>query len=57
MTCLRRVARLLPIFPLIVLCASCNGFFISNSAIVTVTISPAAVMLKAGATPADTIAR
>jgi hypothetical protein len=37
-----------------VLGTSCSGFFVSNNSIVSVTVSPAAVLLKAGNTPADT---
>jgi hypothetical protein len=53
MTWLRRVVRLLPIFALFALGTSCDGFFVSNNSIETVTIAPTAVFLKAGATPAD----
>jgi hypothetical protein len=50
----RRVMCLLPVLPLILLCTSCDGFFVSESSIQSVTVSPAAVILKAGASPADT---
>ncbi|MGA3128238.1 MAG: hypothetical protein ABSD13_16170 [Candidatus Korobacteraceae bacterium] len=53
MTWLRRAVRLLPIVALFVLGTSCDGFFVSNSSIETVTIGPSAVFLKAGVTPAD----
>jgi hypothetical protein len=46
---LGRVARLLPVIPMIVLCASCSDFWVSNSSIATVTVSPSALILKAAA--------
>ncbi len=51
---LRRVARLIPVLPLVMLCASCSDFWVSGSTIVSIKVSPTAVLLKAGATPADT---
>jgi hypothetical protein len=50
---LRRACVLLPALPLILLCLSCNGFFVSESSIQSDTISPSAVFLKSGVTPAD----
>jgi hypothetical protein len=50
-----RVARLLPVLPFVVLCASCSGFFLSETSIQTVTVSPTAVILQAGVTPADSV--
>ena len=50
----RRVARLLPLIPMIVLCSSCSDFWVSDSAIASVAVSPTAVILKAatgGTTP------
>jgi len=52
---LRRAARLLPVFPLILFCLSCAGFWVSESSIQSVSVSPTTVILKAGATPPDTI--
>jgi hypothetical protein len=52
MSCLRRVVRVLPIILLIALIASCDDFFVSNSSVVSVSVTPAAVLLKAGNTPA-----
>ncbi len=53
-----RVARLLPVIPLIVLCASCSDFWVSNSATASITVSPTALILKAaspsGSTAGDT---
>ena len=49
----RRLARLIPLLAIFALCTSCNGFFVSESSIQSVTISPSAVFLQAGATPAD----
>jgi len=39
---------------LVVLCASCSDFWVSGNTIVSITVSPSAVLLKAGVTPADT---
>jgi uncharacterized protein YjdB len=51
---LRQTFRLLPVLALIVFCGSCSDFFVSPNSIQKVTISPAAVLLKASNTPADT---
>lgn len=51
---LRRAVLLLPAIGLVVLAASCNGFFVSESSIQSVTVTPPGVLLKAGASPADT---
>lgn len=53
MSWLRRAVRLLPLCALLVFITSCSDFWVSNSSIESVTISPAAVLLEAGATPAD----
>ncbi len=53
---LRRVVRLLPLLALLAFCASCGDFFVSNSSIETVTVTPTAVILAAAAnatTPGD----
>jgi hypothetical protein len=50
----RRFARLLLPLALILFATSCDGFFVSNSTLVSLTVSPNAVLLKSGATPADT---
>ncbi len=53
---LRRVARLLPLLALLAFCASCGNFFLSNSSILTVTVTPTAVILAAApdaTTPGD----
>jgi hypothetical protein len=44
---------LLTVLPLIVLCDGCAGFWLSDSSIQSVTLSPSAVFLKSGVTPAD----
>ncbi len=53
-----RVARLLPVISLIVLCASCSDFWVSDNATATVAVSPTALILKTaaagGGTPGDT---
>jgi hypothetical protein len=49
----RRVSCLLPALALFVLAASCNGFFVSNSTVTSVAITPTAVLLKAGLATAD----
>jgi len=49
MTRVGRAVRLLPIVVLFVLATSCNGFFLSNSAIQTVAVTPSAVLLSAAA--------
>jgi trimeric autotransporter adhesin len=43
----RRVARLLPLIPMIVLCASCSDFWVSNSSTGSITVTPTALILKA----------
>jgi hypothetical protein len=48
-----RAVRILPPAALILFGASCGGFFISENSLVTLTISPTAILLKAGASPAD----
>ena len=56
MTWLGRVVRLIPVVILFVLATSCDNFFLSNSAIQSVTVTPSAVLLKAAAsssTPGD----
>lgn len=50
---LRKTVRLLPVLALIAFCGSCSGFFISPNSIQTVTVSPAAVLLRASSTPPD----
>jgi hypothetical protein len=51
---LGRAVRLLPILPLFVLATSCGDFFVSESSLQSVTVTPSAVILKVGDTPADT---
>lgn len=46
----RRASRLLPLIPMIVLCASCSDFWVSNSSTGSVTVSPTALILKAATT-------
>jgi Bacterial Ig-like domain (group 2) len=53
MTWLRRAVRLIPVVILFVLATSCDNFFVSESAIQSVTVTPTAILLEAGATPAD----
>jgi hypothetical protein len=43
-----RVTRILPVLAIFVLCTSCSGFFVANSSISTVMVSPSALILKAG---------
>ena len=50
MSWLGRVVRLIPVVILFVLATSCNGFFLSNNAIESVTVTPTAVLLQAGMT-------
>jgi hypothetical protein len=38
---------LLPILPLFILCGSCDGFFVSESSIQSVTVSPTAILIEA----------
>jgi hypothetical protein len=45
---------LLAVLPLIVFCAGCSDFWVSESSIQSVTVSPTAVILKAGETTPDT---
>jgi hypothetical protein len=54
MSWLGRPVRLLPILALFVLAASCGNFFPSESSIQSVVVAPTAILLEAGATPADT---
>lgn len=42
-----RLVRLLPLLPVFLLCASCSDFFVSNSSIATLSVTPTAVILKA----------
>jgi hypothetical protein len=54
---LRRLLNILPLLALIVFCGSCNGFFVSNSSIEFVTVTPTSVILATAAsatTPGDT---
>ena len=53
---LRRLLLLLPLLALVVCCAACGGFFVSNSSIQTVTVSPTAVILAVATStsPGDT---
>jgi len=53
-TVVRRVLTLLAVLPLFVLCDGCNGFWVSDSSVQSVTVSPAAVLLKAGNATPDT---
>jgi len=48
-----KTVRLLPVLALIVFCTSCSDFFVSPNSIQTVTVSPAAVLLRASSTPPD----
>jgi len=53
---LRRLLNILPLLALIVFCGSCSGFFVSETSIETVTVTPTAVILAAAAsstTPGD----
>jgi len=50
----RRMLTLLAVLPLIVFCAGCSDFWVSESSIQSVTVSPTAVILKAGETTPDT---
>jgi hypothetical protein len=50
----RRLLTLLAVLPLIVFCAGCSDFWVSESSIQSVTVSPTAVILKAGETTPDT---
>ena len=45
---LRRFVRLLPPIALFLLSTSCNGFFLSESSVQSVAVSPTAVILKVG---------
>ncbi len=54
MSWLGRAVRLIPVVMLFVLASSCNNFFLSNSAIEAVTVSPTAILLEAGASTPDT---
>ncbi len=46
----RRMARLLPVFALIALCASCSDFWVSENSIDHVAVAPSALLLKKGDT-------
>ncbi len=50
----RRMPTLLAVLPLFVLCAGCSDFWVSDSSIQSVTVSPTAVILKADDTTPDT---
>lgn len=54
---LRRVARVLPVLALLAFCSSCEGFFVSNSSIQTIAVTPSAIILAVApnaSTPGDT---
>lgn len=51
--CLRRAFILLSTLGLCLFAASCDGFFVSESSIQSVKITPTTVLLKTGDTPAD----
>jgi trimeric autotransporter adhesin len=53
---LRRAVRLLPLLLLFVFCTSCDGFFVSNSSIQSIAVTPTSVILAVASagTPADT---
>jgi hypothetical protein len=46
---LRRIACLLPVLALIVFCGSCSDFWVSDSSIASVAVSPTSLLLKAAA--------
>ena len=46
---LRRIACLLPVLALIVFCASCSDFWVSDSSVASVSVTPTALILKAAA--------
>lgn len=51
----RRAIRLLPVVALFLLCASCSGFFVSNSSISSISLGPGAILKAAtSTTPGDT---
>ncbi len=53
---LSRVARLLPVLALLAFCPSCDGFFVSNNSIQTISVSPTAIILAVApdaSTPGD----
>lgn len=50
----RRAVLLLFPLAMLLFAVSCEGFWVSNSSIQSVTVSPSAVLLQAGASPADT---
>ena len=51
---IRRATLLAPALVLFVMITSCNGFFVSESSIQTVTVTPSSVVLKINDTPPDT---
>ncbi len=54
---LRRVVRLLPVLVLFAFCTSCDGFFVSNSSIQSIAVTPTSVILAvapSAGTPGDT---
>ncbi len=54
---LRRVVRVLPVLASLAFCSSCDGFFVSNSSIQTLAVTPSAVILAVApsvGTPGDT---
>lgn len=53
-TSMRRAARLLPVLSLVLLASSCGDFFVSESSIQSVAVTPTSAILKVGDTPADT---
>jgi hypothetical protein len=44
-----RVARLLPLLAILLLCTSCSGFFVSNSSTASITVNPTSLLLKTAA--------
>jgi hypothetical protein len=54
MSWLGRAVRLIPVVMLFVLASSCNNFFLSNNATESVSVTPTAILLEAGATTPDT---
>jgi uncharacterized protein YjdB len=49
----RRLLVVLPALPVIALCTSCNGFFVSENSIETMAVSPTALILKAATSSAS----
>lgn len=54
MTRLRRLFSLLPAVALMIFGSSCSDFWVSESSIQSVVLSPGGALLKVGQTPADT---